>query len=292
MSLHLTPVLTSTHYQFTAPPGVYWLGDPARMVPGHLWEDLLNETDSFAQPEKTLPNEATLLAFPAENVTPSGYVGMMRAPEGECAPSGTRPHAFFGDVRVAVREGVLVYEDHPDLPEEDIDPRHADMFFTDKVPVSPAFANLVFATKVNRYVNLPAGTYWVGDPAKNFDLSTWSDILNMSDDFYTYTSHAHDETIIAFPTTKEDARFTASDGNHFPVNSGYIGVMEARRTPSRGGMHSYVFPRTTRFSWEDGVFKFDKTTIDTNPAPYVPAPPNTAAKVRDGRISELHLVAH
>ena len=65
--------------------------------------------------------------------------------------------------------------------------------------------------------NIPAGTYYVGDPCCVFHNDSWAKILELSDCFEIPNVEYKDKLIIAFGTKSGDGVY-----NGFSVDSGLI----------------------------------------------------------------------
>ena len=110
--------------------------------------------------------------------------------------------------------------------------------------------------------NIPAGTYYVGDPCyvfnNNGEADSWAKILEISDCFDTPHIEFKDKLIIAFGTKSGDGVY-----NGFAVDSGLIGIVDISLIEEGSAFfndsfdrqkHTVTFDKPFDFEWIEGDF--------------------------------------
>ena len=110
--------------------------------------------------------------------------------------------------------------------------------------------------------NIPAGTYYVGDPCYVFNNSgkadSWAKILEISDCYDTPHIEFKDKPVIAFHTKFGDGTY-----NGFSVDSGLIGIVDISLIEEGTAFfndsfdrqkHTVTFDKPFDFEWKDGDF--------------------------------------
>lgn len=277
VSLANSPVQVSLDYQFVAPPGVYWLGDPALMFPGEPLPPVNPAKRSW--PTRVLADGTQLVVFRGQSATPSrfadsdgrrleapsGQVALAVAPEGRHTPDSVKLLALFEPEDVAVSGGVFAVGEQVRLTIGEPGEPFGGLWFADKYPHNPKPETLAGAHLDVRAVMstvLPPGTYWVGDLRPNFDDELWAEASAATSGFASVAADVGGDGVVIIPAGRVCGAPTASDGNIFP-HRGHIGVMRARRVPPSGGVHTYQFPQGADVRWRDGLIEFGGVTLDT-----------------------------
>ena len=71
--------------------------------------------------------------------------------------------------------------------------------------------------------NIPAGTYYIGDPCYVFGRDSWLKLIELTDCFEIPNVEFQDKPVIAFGTKSGDGVY-----NGFCVDSGLIGIVDIR----------------------------------------------------------------
>lgn len=120
--------------------------------------------------------------------------------------------------------------------------------------------------------NIPAGTYWVGDPCYAFeDHELWLRLLtsggiDRQSIPRVMECSADGARFVASSTAHGDGTYKDQQGREYPVDAGLIGVVPARpgvETP--WGMHEVEFEQEFTVGYMDGAVTIDTITIDTDP---------------------------
>ena len=121
--------------------------------------------------------------------------------------------------------------------------------------------------------NIPAGTYYVGDPCYAFNnngkADSWSKIIEISDCFDIPQIEFKDKPVIAFGTKFGDGTY-----NGFSVDSGLIGIVDISLIEEGSAFfndsfdrekHLVTFDKPFDFEYDDGNFHIGgKISIYTN----------------------------
>ena len=117
--------------------------------------------------------------------------------------------------------------------------------------------------------NIPAGTYYVGDPCYVFNNSgkadSWMKIIEISDCFDIPHIEFKDKPVIAFGTSDESHFVKFGDGvyNGFCVDSGLIGIVDISLIEEGSAFfnesfdrdkHTVTFDKPFDFEWDNGDF--------------------------------------
>lgn len=122
--------------------------------------------------------------------------------------------------------------------------------------------------------NLPAGTYWIGDPCyvvtKYHD--TWIKVITSVDYFNEPAlANVDDITIVAGTTSYGDGCYTSNAGTYHNVDSGTLGIVPLATVNKFHGNHTWLakqgtfkhFDRDFTVEIDQGHFDFDQIIIDT-----------------------------
>ncbi len=128
-------------------------------------------------------------------------------------------------------------------------------------PKAPKKASLKdwFVTKSNGFhVNLPAGTYYIGDLCYVLGDDVYDNIFGGTG--YSpgiYSEKATRRVFLVGHTAYGDGRYPGSDGNSFAVDAGIIGICsKSLMAKNDGGGHMYTFNYPVRCSIREGRFTF------------------------------------
>ena len=144
----------------------------------------------------------------------------------------------------------------------------------DKALIKPPLNGTVIMKSPRVIKNIPAGTYYVGDPCYVFNNSdkadSWSKIIEISDCFDIPNIEFKGKPVIAFGTKFGDG--TYSDG--FSVDSGLIGIVDISLIEEGSTFfnnsfdrekHLVSFDKPFDFEWNDGDFHIGgRISIYTN----------------------------
>ena len=141
----------------------------------------------------------------------------------------------------------------------------------DKALIKPPLNGTVI---MNAFIpNIPAGTYYVGDPCYVFNNTgkndSWSKIIELSDCFDIPYFEYKDKLIIAFGTKSGDGVY-----NGFSVDSGLIGIVDIGLIEEGSAFfnesfdrqkHLVTFDKPFDFEWDNGDFHIgQQISIYTN----------------------------
>jgi hypothetical protein len=261
-SLSAPRIDTTTHCQFTLIPGVYWIGTPETMLDPVSWHLALADTNHFdpMTPRTIAPTGQPIVGFR----TPTGYTAVMPARHYEQRPEGVIAHALFAPTRILFNGQTLLLDDPiVDLVAMSDDTKTLQtrvdrgLFYAETTTPALPLSITPFEWEHHRHVTVPAGTYWIGDPLDNADARQWRSPEGVVHDGQSPMEEA---PIVVFSTGTSNT-LHGSDENVFPVTSGYIGIMPACTTPSRGGTHTYTVTEPTRFTGHNGNFRFGSIHI-------------------------------
>jgi hypothetical protein len=117
--------------------------------------------------------------------------------------------------------------------------------------------------------NIPAGTYWVGDPCYAYsDDALWMALLESADykESDLLEARARGHRFVASGTAFGDGTYEDGQGREYPVDAGLIGVVPA--VPGQecpGLMHEVEFTEEFTVSYEDGTIYIGPIAIETDP---------------------------
>lgn len=121
--------------------------------------------------------------------------------------------------------------------------------------------------------NLPAGTYWIGDPGYVVtDHNKWIEVIESVDYFNEPAiANVDDITIVAGPTSYGDGRYASNAGTNHNVDSGTLGIVPLATVNKFHSNHAYLAKQGTFNHFEhdftvvidEGHFNFDQLIIDT-----------------------------
>jgi hypothetical protein len=74
-------------------------------------------------------------------------------------------------------------------------------------------------------VVVPPGTYVLGDPCYTVAVDDWQVLLESCDYFNTPIGEVKGHKILGFSTMYGDGVYRGSDGKHYPVDAGLIGLV-------------------------------------------------------------------
>ena len=106
--------------------------------------------------------------------------------------------------------------------------------------------------------NIPAGTYYIGDPGYIFGRDSWRKLIELTDCFEIPNVEYKDKPVIAFPTKSGDAVY-----NGFRVDSGLIGIVDISLIEEGSTFfnenfnrrkHTVTFHKPFDFEWDNGDF--------------------------------------
>ena len=106
--------------------------------------------------------------------------------------------------------------------------------------------------------NIPAGTYYVGDPGYIFGRDGWKKLIEINDCFEIPNVEYKDKPVIAFPTKSGDGVY-----NGFRVDSGLIGIVDISLIEEGSAFfnedferqkHTVTFFKPFDFEWDNGDF--------------------------------------
>lgn len=115
-------------------------------------------------------------------------------------------------------------------------------------------------------VEVPAGTYWLGDPCYAIE-DGWERFLD--EGIFAggpIGPLGKNGEALAFGTAYGDGCYEGSDGNHYAVDAGLIGlvpVKHAEKTPNDKLSKKVTFTEPTLCTNRNGLMKFGSITIDT-----------------------------
>jgi len=124
-------------------------------------------------------------------------------------------------------------------------------------------------------VEVPAGSYILGDPCYVVPDSEWMELLESCNYFGnpigTFSRGTDNYYIVAFGTRWGDGCYRGTDGNSYPVDAGLIGLVPVEVVGSealRDDLCTVVtFDKPTKCGTDgDGKLRFGHITIDTDPA--------------------------
>ena len=117
---------------------------------------------------------------------------------------------------------------------------------------------------------LPAGDYFVGDPAYAFDGDAWTEALDSSEGFDELNYGAkimQGPAFTASGTAYGDGTYTGSDGKSYSVDAGLLGVVPAGEgQPTPRGMQRVTFDNSFSVEFDDdsGQVRIGNITIETD----------------------------
>jgi hypothetical protein len=106
--------------------------------------------------------------------------------------------------------------------------------------------------------NIPAGTYYIGDPCYVFNADSWAKIIEINDCFDIPHIEFKDKPVIAFGTKSGDGVY-----NGFCVDSGLIGIVDISLIEEGSAFfndsfdrqkHTITFDKPFDFEWNNGDF--------------------------------------
>ena len=106
--------------------------------------------------------------------------------------------------------------------------------------------------------NIPAGTYYIGDPGHVFGRESWKKLIEITDCFEIPNVEYKDKPVIAFETNSGDASY-----NGFNVDSGLIGIVDISLIEEDSTFfnenfnrqkHTVTFFKPFDFEWDNGDF--------------------------------------
>lgn len=131
--------------------------------------------------------------------------------------------------------------------------------------------------KVMYEVQVPAGTYFVGDPCYAVPKKDWMPLLEQTNFFDCYkegkgspVGDVRELFVLGFSTKWGDGTYTDEQGRVYGVDAGMIGLVDARlidpEDNSVHGGHIITFERDFIAKEDDeGVLTFGHIVIDTDP---------------------------
>ena len=118
---------------------------------------------------------------------------------------------------------------------------------------------------------LPKGTYFIGDPCYSIrDNKRWSIFCdNMGEDFDELTEF-EGTPIFVHGTMYGDGVYRGTDGFMYGVDSGLLGVIPTSLIDEKNSRLKELgtivkFTEPFECTYDDGVFRFKKLSIDTSP---------------------------
>ena len=106
--------------------------------------------------------------------------------------------------------------------------------------------------------NIPAGTYYIGDPCYVFGRDSWNKLIELTDCFEIPNVEYKDKPVIAFETNSGDGKY-----NGFCVDSGLIGIVDISLIEEGSTFfnenfnrrkHTVTFFKPFDFEWDNGDF--------------------------------------
>ena len=115
------------------------------------------------------------------------------------------------------------------------------------------------------HIEMPAGTYYVGDPCYVFERPSWELLGAQTDWFTNPVATLNGRKMLAFGTAYGDGVYEDGYHNEYPVDAGLIGVVPIEMIEKSHKGYIVVFSRPFYCSSENGRLSFDQIVIDTNP---------------------------
>lgn len=117
-------------------------------------------------------------------------------------------------------------------------------------------------------VNLPAGTYWIGDPCYVIRDAAWTDLLAQTDYLSEPVGTVNGKPVVALATLHGDGEYMDQDGVLYGVDSGTIGIVPVEliaEVPANDG-RVVEFPHGLLVGdgGGDGLLCFGHIHIDTS----------------------------
>jgi len=113
-------------------------------------------------------------------------------------------------------------------------------------------------------IQIPAGTYYLGDPCYAFTEWSWSALLDQSEYFADHVAKLDGKTVVAFPTVYGDGTFLCQSLGDIYVDSGMIGLVPvelAEKVPVH--MHRIAFIQNVSAGRDGTKLIFGDFVIDT-----------------------------
>lgn len=116
---------------------------------------------------------------------------------------------------------------------------------------------------------IPAGTYWVGDPCYADSNREHWDAYGASNDWFQSSPIGTDGDAwcVGIGTKYGDGVYRDQDGREYPVDAGMIGVTPAYQWTEEEppfGSHLVTFERPVRLVYSEGVIYIGTICIDTD----------------------------
>lgn len=116
---------------------------------------------------------------------------------------------------------------------------------------------------------MPAGSYWVGDPCYAVPDERWMEWLeaaNYMDDPRILLAELDGQPVLGVGTAYGDGEYYSETGEAFPVDAGLIGLTPAALvTEEPSGMHLVEFKHDFTCRYDEGKIVLGHITIDTDP---------------------------
>jgi hypothetical protein len=111
---------------------------------------------------------------------------------------------------------------------------------------------------------LPAGTYYIGDPC--YVIRDWDEFLNVcgTDKFFTFRGY---KIFMSYTAYGDGVYVDVEEGGEYPVDSGSIGAIPTALccTPADGGDIDVRFPQNFACSFDGRFINIGRKKIDTDP---------------------------
>jgi hypothetical protein len=125
--------------------------------------------------------------------------------------------------------------------------------------------------KTNAVVEVPAGSYYLGDPCYTVPDRLWGEVLESCDYFSDPVGVVRGHHVLAFSTKYGDGTYHDEAGNSYPVDAGLIGLVPVAlvEEQEKGEVERSKCSRIVTFTkpvqcWaDDGTLHFGNITIET-----------------------------
>lgn len=116
-------------------------------------------------------------------------------------------------------------------------------------------------------LEMPAGTYWVGDPCYGVPDQRWMEWLEAADyesNHPVLYAELDGHPVVGLTTAYGDGVYHDGPGNEYPVDAGLIGMVPVAVAQEKPfGMRKVVFDFPVKVRWDEGVLEFGSIRIDT-----------------------------
>ena len=119
-----------------------------------------------------------------------------------------------------------------------------------------------------RSVQMPAGTYWIGDPCYAVPNDRWMEWLQAADyeNQDVLIADLDGRPVLGIGTAYGDGTYPGDDGNSYPVDAGLIGAVPIELVDGEpDGMAKVTFAAAFDCESTDGLISIGHIDIDTDP---------------------------